>query len=122
MLKEMKERWLKALRSGEYAQTRHVLHKVTASPERGLSEGYCCLGVLCDLVAKDGEGEWVGADDDGDDWFKYYADEGKVATNPPYTLLKQLDIPDSAGEALISMNDSEKKSFAEIADYIEEHL
>jgi hypothetical protein len=39
-----KEVWLAALRSDEYAQTTGTLHD---------SEGFCCLGVLCDLYKKE---------------------------------------------------------------------
>ena len=41
MNEEIKRRWVEALRSGEYQQTTETLHDV---------HGYCCLGVLCDLV------------------------------------------------------------------------
>ena len=43
---EVKAEWVKALRSGEYKQTKHVLHRVGG--------GYCCLGVLCELAVKAG--------------------------------------------------------------------
>lgn len=42
---EIKSQWVEALRSGEYAQAQTRL--VT-------SDGYCCLGVLCDLAVKSG--------------------------------------------------------------------
>lgn len=42
---EVKAKWLSALRSGEYAQTKEVLQS---------DEGFCCLGVLCDIAVKDG--------------------------------------------------------------------
>jgi len=37
---EIKERWITALTDGSYAQTKSALHT---------AEGFCCLGVLCDL-------------------------------------------------------------------------
>ncbi len=44
------EKWVKALRSGEYQQTREGLQDKT---------GFCCLGVACDLFMKDtGVGSW----------------------------------------------------------------
>ena len=49
MKPEIKERWVKALRSGEYEQTTGILHG---------DEGYCCLGVLCDLYAKEHDVFW----------------------------------------------------------------
>lgn len=46
----VKQLWLTALRSGDYAQGRGALHRITAD---GGSE-YCCLGVLCALAADAG--------------------------------------------------------------------
>ena len=47
------KRWVEALRSGEYAQTTGVLHRIE---EEGTGEpvGFCCLGVACDLAVKAG--------------------------------------------------------------------
>lgn len=39
-----KKKWLQALRSGEYEQTTGCLSD---------ENGYCCLGVLCEIVIKD---------------------------------------------------------------------
>lgn len=44
MKPEIKEKWLQALRSGDYKQSVGFL-KTDA--------GYCCLGVLCELYAKE---------------------------------------------------------------------
>jgi len=40
MKKEMKLKWIEALRSGKYHQTRSLLRD---------SNGFCCLGVLADI-------------------------------------------------------------------------
>jgi len=45
MKQEIKQRWIDALRSGEYPQTMGKLR------DEG---GYCCLGVLCELAVEDG--------------------------------------------------------------------
>lgn len=51
MKPEVKEAWLKALRSGEYAQTINSLHRIKAlSPDRPV--GFCCLGVLCEIAVE----------------------------------------------------------------------
>lgn len=44
---ELKDKWLKALRSGEYSQTSCTLKD---------SDGFCCLGVLCDVIDPNG---WI---------------------------------------------------------------
>lgn len=46
---EVKEKWVAALESGEYKQGKQALKTV---------EGFCCLGVLCDIHAKETGGEW----------------------------------------------------------------
>ena len=50
MNKEIKKKWLAALRSGKYKQTRNQLREVVADGE----DGFCCLGVLCDVVNPNG--------------------------------------------------------------------
>lgn len=49
MKPQIKENWLKALRSGEYSQTSERLHQ---------GDGFCCLGVLTDLYLKENNEEW----------------------------------------------------------------
>lgn len=43
---EVKNRWVAALRSGNYNQGSGAL--------RDINNGFCCLGVLCDLAVQDG--------------------------------------------------------------------
>lgn len=50
MNQEIKAKWVTALRSGEYIQTKGALHDYA---------GFCCLGVLCDLYRKENGGEWA---------------------------------------------------------------
>lgn len=50
MNKQVKKKWLKALRSGEYKQGQENLNKDNA---------FCCLGVLCDLHAEEVNGKWI---------------------------------------------------------------
>jgi hypothetical protein len=45
MKADIKERWVAALRSGEYRQAEGYLRT---------EEGFCCLGVLCELAVQDG--------------------------------------------------------------------
>ena len=46
---DIKTQWVAALRSGNYEQGRRYLR---------WGEGFCCLGVLCDLAAKAGAASW----------------------------------------------------------------
>lgn len=61
MKAEVKELWLKALRSGEYKQGTGQLVEVLDSGVRR----YCCLGVLCDVAVKNGLELVVNEDEDG---------------------------------------------------------
>ena len=115
MRKEIAEKWVAALRSGEYKQTSGVL----ANAER---TAHCCLGVLCEIAVKDGVGLQVLHPDgasytsfDGedahlpprvDDWADLYS-------AAPVTLRQSI-------VGLIHMNDN-GGSFEDIADAIEEH-
>ena len=55
MRQDIKERWVEALRSGEYRQGRGRLRQRSTIHE---SDEYCCLGVLCDLYARDQGVKW----------------------------------------------------------------
>lgn len=50
MKKDIKDKWLTALRSGEYQQAEKVLR----SEDDNGRASYCCLGVLCELAMEDG--------------------------------------------------------------------
>lgn len=54
MNQEIKEKWVAALRSGEYKQAAGALKVNTKE-----GPAYCCLGVLCDLYAKEFDEEWT---------------------------------------------------------------
>jgi hypothetical protein len=49
MDQKFKARWVAALQSGEYQQGQQQLRR---------GDKFCCLGVACDLIAKDGGGYW----------------------------------------------------------------
>lgn len=49
---EVQEQWAEALESGHFKQTQGRLTRV--DPETGEVEGYCCLGVLCELAFEAG--------------------------------------------------------------------
>lgn len=62
MLKYWADKWQDALNSGEYTQTNGALKRVTNDPGCGydsscgceeLKVGFCCLGVLTDVVLKE---------------------------------------------------------------------
>jgi len=105
---EIKAKWLAALRSGEYQQAQGCLR---------IDDTFCCLGVLCDVAGSDNAaagGKWT-----PDGCYRYNGEAEE--TVPPDGLLWRAGLPHSEVMTLFGMNDS-GFSFAEIADYIEEHL
>lgn len=103
----IKSKWLHALRSGEYKQGKGRLREHAA---------YCCLGVLCDIHAKETGGRWSSneyLDCAGILPVKVRDWAGLEARDP---VVDGLD-----GRCLSSHNDN-GKPFPEIADLIEKHL
>lgn len=99
MKQEWKQPWVDALRSGQYKQGRLELHNTR-------DDTYCCLGVLQDVCAKGG----LVIDEAADSFYLHrsQADE-------------QLELSKETQSELAKMNDG-GKSFAQIADFIEQTL
>jgi hypothetical protein len=101
MKKRFKRKWVEALRSGEYEQASGFLK---------VGDGYCCLGVLRDLInprsrAADSE------------WSVLCARHAALVGLPKFDS----DDPESPQKVLIDMNDN-GDSFVDIADWIEANL
>jgi hypothetical protein len=101
MDKELKQKWLDALESGDYKQDTGRLKTLT---------GYCCLGVLCKVLGEeiDITGYYVKSyldklpDDDNYEYFDAY-------------------IPKEHLRQLYTINDS-SKSFEPVIEYIKTNL
>lgn len=115
MKPEIKELWLKALRSDEYTQTKRVLRD---------SKGFCCLGVLSDLAIKSGEfseAQWRNncgimaftAPGEGD--YQSLTESVRIWAGLSGLACRR------ETHTLANMNDN-GVSFAGIADYIEKEL
>jgi len=130
---ERKAEWVAALRSGNYKQGHEWLNRGGAM---------CCLGVACDLHSKSPEGmKWTSKS--GFDGPTTYGYDGQVAY-PPDDVLKWLgfDIADlrthfktqeelrqklamptnttgMAHYVFANLNDNQKWTFEQIADFIE---
>lgn len=116
MDKHIAERWVQALRSGQYKQGVGELHPS--------SKSYCCLGVLCDLYRiEQGKGEWVWQKQHTEWLFRVSDREQEVAVLPP-TVCQWADMTSTEGaitnveEGLAALNDS-GSTFSELADLIE---
>lgn len=111
--KQVYKRWLKALRSGEYAQGTSYLKWQYRGEKKA---EFCCLGVLCDLAARDGGPEWKGHNKLGSNTAESYM--GHTVAIPPdmrfFLAMNQAEV-----NHLIDMNDEFANNFGEIATYIE---
>lgn len=137
MNQTIKQRWVEALRSGQYTQTTGCL--------KG-ENGHCCLGVLSELYSQDNPAAKFVPKQDGmmynfevdvrttefmDDYYAGFAygenpdDSQYILTEDgdiPWAVAKWADLASAESDHLINMNDSEKRTFAEIADFIEREL
>lgn len=104
--KQLKEDWIKALRSGEYQQGTGFLCQL-----KNGKETYCCLGVLADIEY---DGFWEAeskVESAGSNWKIEMS-----STHYGAHLIGDHDVSE-----LINMND-EGKTFEEIASWIEKYL
>lgn len=113
MKKEIKDRWVKALRSGDYPQGKEALAQ---------DGKFCCLGVLCDLAAKAGVVKEY-TYDYGRGPTVVYGAEGTTALLPKEVMKwAGLNTPGphiNESESLTGMNDTFGADFNTIADAIE---
>ena len=105
----IKKRWVEALRSGDYEQGKGYLQE----------EGFCCLGVLCDLHHNlTSEGEWDHEDLETAALYLVYGEDGEYEF-PPDPVLKWSGLNRQLATDLASRNDA-GATFEELADLIEE--
>lgn len=118
MKPEVRKEWCAALRSGEYEQTTGTLRRDTPTETR--PAGYCCMGVLTDLYVKAG----------GDEVFYPQHSDGTFTLNLwedgalSWPVMEWAGLEDSnpnfGGTYAAYHNDVARRSFAEIADLIDD--
>lgn len=128
--REVITQWVAALRSGRYKQTTGKLHRTAPVEWAGnitAPEGFCCLGVLCDLAAKAGvveRYEHFGTVSYGGEPNLLPAAVREWAGLPDNPHVNHViewpegDIEDST-DPLSVLNDDHKYTFDKIADAIE---
>lgn len=113
---EIKAKWLAALRSGEYGQGKDCL--------KGPG-GFCCLGVLGDLMVEEGKAEWQTDGEDGQ--AKLF--DNKLVLSPQ--VVDWAGLPsdpegffcgDVGLKAPLTMMNDQGATFEELAKIIEERL
>lgn len=118
MKQEIKAKWVSALRSGAYEQGTGYLK---------VNESFCCLGVLCDLHAKETSGVWKTDSDAGSPRIAY---KGQT-TALPFEVLNWAGLDDDSSSPVVivdgeinvlaTLNDT-GSSFLYIANLIEKNL
>lgn len=107
---DLKARWVAALRSGKYKQTTDGYLAIGSEDDDG-TFAYCCLGVLCEILAP------------GGNWNELRDEQSEVLSIP---ACDRLGIPRTLMRELTARNDGEggydSHPFDEIADVIEERL
>lgn len=111
MNKQVKDKWIAALRSGKYKQTRGFL---------GDMNGHCCLGVLCEVFA-----------DEGNPLSVCMTQQNVVSYNgctryPPPDVLEWAGLQNNEGRAsnadhCVAFVNDDSYSFAPSIDYILQH-
>lgn len=114
MKKEVVQKWVEALESGEYAQGTGHLNK---------NNTFCCLGVLCEIAAKGGvvlrleEPSTIGA--------YCYGSSRSTAFLPTEVRMwlgVELGDPKVQGVCCTTLNDVQRKTFPEIAAMLREEI
>lgn len=97
---EIKQKWIAALRSGEYEQGHRQLAVARKAEQPYL---YCCLGVLCEVM-------------------NYHPNPSEFEAYLPTTIAGEAEVGSQDEETLVRLNDRERKTFSEIAEWIEANL
>ena len=110
MKKKLKKQWIKALRSGKYTQGPGELCNTQDNT-------HCCLGVLCEVAIK--ENHKIIRTKEG-----HYNLNKKMSVDDRLdkAMLIHFGLDSKTQIQLIEMNDENRLSFKEIANYIEENL
>lgn len=120
MKRDIAEKWVAALRSGDYTQARGYLK---------LAHGHCCLGVLCELAVKENVVKGAMKYDYQSTRYLFCFGANEEVGHLPEEVLDWSGIKTGNGELKdilsLSMYNDAGKSFDEISGLIEkysEHL
>jgi hypothetical protein len=111
-MEELFNKWIAALRSGEYSQDRGALRT---------DDGFCCLGVLCDVMGA----EWEYSREDG--YFANLPDmepSDSYLPGPIFPGLGSTGVIEGVGDEYdvdVALANDEGKSFETIANILEQH-
>lgn len=114
MKPEIKAKWLEALRSGNYEQGKGALRR---------QQSFCCLGVLCDLHAKETGEQWE-EEAEAEHNVRMYLGEPNYLPEEvmEWAELQSPNPPVGASNLFIANHNDQGKTFPEIANLIETDL
>lgn len=117
------DKWLTALRSGEYQQGKNALKRI----DQNGNVQYCCLGVACDLINP----KWADSPDnyqqEANSQYGFYGWFADTLMESSYGSSEVIDLPFlsdlryDVGKQVADMNDN-GATFLEIADWLEENV
>ena len=110
MNKQIAEQWSAALQSGEYTQGGFMLL---------CNNQFCCLGVLCDLHAKETGNNWIGVEDSNER--KYLNESGFLPREVMNWAEMNSNTGSFGGTTLAYLNDNTGLSFKSIAGIIDKN-
>lgn len=120
----VKLRWVRALRSGEYKQSKESFLRIT---QKDHSKIYCCFGVLCELYLREFTGYEFTSPEKGEICDKLFG----IPNVLPVPVMKWAGLQSSVGPileynkeqpvTLATLNDL-GYDFQTLADIIEEYL
>lgn len=102
--KEQVIKWLAALRSGKYKQSKEVLQSI---------DGYCCLGVACKVLIPKSKMTFNG---------KSGLMSGSMPVTQEFAPDWLVQINGYLPTRLTNLNDIDNYTFSQIADYVEKEL
>lgn len=120
--KKLVKQWVEALRRGKYEQVKGRLRRKTDT-----GYGYCCLGVLCEIAKPLASEDLLESKLQDDGYVPSIINEllQQKRETPLFMVFKPISVlrPDNVIEPVTGLNDIHNKSFAEIADLLEQtHL
>lgn len=130
MKKKIMEKWVSALRSGEYKQIDSRLRSM--EPDANGQYSYCCLGVLCDLHRREvgGDEAWGFGLGKAANETTTYAGHSDTLPEPVRQWAgirsccpELLADPDGHGQYMVDLtelNDEHGFEFPELAEFIED--
>lgn len=118
----LKELWVSALRNGTFTKGRIYL---CAFDTKDQQFQYCALGVLLEII-KDAFDVTKKVQEEQNseniEIYRYRYQDNTTALGIPYEILNIIGLDNDQTRDITDLNDKDKKSFNEIADYIEQNL